>query len=99
LLNLNNPLPNKKFRRIWWNHYRLTSDTVYEGLARLAQSAERKTLNLVVVGSSPTLGATSVVRATLGMLTYPSLALLAQLVARGSDKAKVIGSSPVESNE
>ncbi len=27
-----------------------------------------------------------------------SLALLAQLVARGSDKAKVIGSSPVESN-
>ncbi len=26
-----------------------------------------------------------------------SLALLAQLVARGSDKAKVIGSSPVES--
>ena len=27
-----------------------------------------------------------------------STALLAQLVARGSDKAKVIGSSPVESN-
>ena len=26
-------------------------------------------------------------------------ALLAQLVARGSDKAKVIGSSPVESNK
>ena len=27
------------------------------------------------------------------------IALLAQLVARGSDKAKVIGSSPVESND
>ena len=30
-----------------------------ESMARLAQSAERKALNLVVVGSSPTLGASS----------------------------------------
>ena len=29
----------------------------YIGTARLAQSAERKALNLVVVGSSPTVGA------------------------------------------
>ena len=36
----------------------IQSILVYEqGVARLAQSAERKTLNLVVVGSSPTVGA------------------------------------------
>ena len=33
------------------------ADCVISHQARLAQSAERKTLNLVVVGSSPTLGA------------------------------------------
>ena len=39
-------------------------------LARLAQSAERKTLNLVVVGSSPTLGASlRLHEPLLGMLT------------------------------
>jgi hypothetical protein len=32
------------------------------------------------------------------MAPQNTIALLAQLVARGSDKAKVIGSSPVESN-
>ena len=31
-------------------------DSRYRNIARLAQSAERKTLNLVVVGSSPTVG-------------------------------------------
>ena len=52
----------------------LTTFGTHEGLARLAQSAERKTLNLVVVGSSPTLGAAryrTVVRATIGLLTFP----------------------------
>ena len=33
-----------------------------ESTARLAQSAERKALNLVVVGSSPTVGVALVVR-------------------------------------
>ena len=69
--------------------------------ARLAQSAERKTLNLVVVGSSPTLGEKNKNCALTEHTWYSSItcefALLAQLVARGSDKAKVIGSSPVES--
>ena len=36
------------------------------GVARLAQSAERKALNLVVVGSSPCLGA-SIIGRTTGM--------------------------------
>ena len=34
----------------------VTPEVQAAGHARLAQSAERKTLNLVVVGSSPTLG-------------------------------------------
>ena len=33
-----------------------THHTVLQTLARLAQSVERKALNLVVVGSSPTVG-------------------------------------------
>ena len=36
-------------------------------------------------------------RSLIGYTFYPSTALVAQLVARRSDKAKVIGSSPVES--
>ena len=75
---------------------------LYNDIARLAQSAERKTLNLVVVGSSPTLGEKKkfpLMEHTWYSSITCEFALLAQLVARGSDKAKVIGSSPVESNK
>ena len=37
-------------------------------MARLAQSVERKALNLVVVGSSPTVGAFEMLLPSLGML-------------------------------
>jgi hypothetical protein len=74
--------------------YILVTLHVFHGKARLAQSAERKTLNLVVVGSSPTLGEKGGKKRN----SISEFALLAQLVARGSDKAKVIGSSPVESS-
>ena len=48
--------------------------------SRLAQLVERKTLNLVVEGSSPSVGTPS--------------ALVAQLVEHGSNKPRVGGSSP-----
>ena len=51
--------------------------------SRLAQLVERKTLNLVVVGSSPTVG---------------KLAPVAQLAARRSHNPKVAGSIPAGSN-
>ena len=76
-------------------------------LSRLAQLVERKTLNLVVVGSSPTVG-------VLFAFFWPQLfffsdnaqladqvthrsAPVAQLAARGSHNPKVAGSIPVES--
>ena len=41
-----------------------TSHPLKQVKARLAQSAERKTLNLVVVGSSPTLGEKKITHGT-----------------------------------
>ena len=39
-----------------WKHSIRANNCIMEQLARLAQSVERKALNLVVVGSSPTVG-------------------------------------------
>ena len=43
----------------WHTMVHVTALLAYFTTARLAQSAERKALNLVVVGSSPTVGALS----------------------------------------
>ena len=83
-------------------------------LARLAQSVERKTLNLVVVGSSPTMGV-SFHRRCVGTFcatqTQPlsnnnfdfvcsnATALLAQWLERAAVNCKVTGSIPVGSEE
>ena len=71
------------------------------GMSRLAQLVERKTLNLVVVGSSPTVGAPFFFspRSTSGnpsapLRPPPESALVAQLVEHGSNKPRVGGSSP-----
>ena len=74
-------------------------------MSRLAQLVERKTLNLVVVGSSPTVGVASFVlvcfvffpdhvlaRAIRGCRVRASLAPVAQLAARRSHNPKVASS-------
>ena len=76
-------------------------------LSRLAQLVERKTLNLVVVGSSPTVGRSGAHGATAARRipdpkvggSNPSgftYAFLAQMVERGTFNAVVAGSSPAE---
>ena len=65
--------------------------------SRLAQLVERKTLNLVVVGSSPTVGATFLGGNVLPVETQsygyrPDLAPVAQLAARRSHNPKVASS-------
>ena len=81
-------------------------------MALVAQMVERKTLNLVVVGSSPTEGAFFLSRYTAknflnrnqklkvqlwNETTTTTTAFVAQLAARGSHNPKVAGSIPVES--
>ena len=74
---------------------------VTRGMSRLAQLVERKTLNLVVVGSSPTVGAYFYFYLILSgwnpsapHWTPVESALVAQLVEHGSNKPRVGGSSP-----
>ena len=57
-------------------------------LARLAQLVERNALNVVVEGSSPSMG-------ELPILGYINFSPLAQLVERSTVNRKVTGSSPV----
>ena len=58
--------------------------------ARLAQSAERKALNLVVVGSSPTVGELSL---SLGTKKLDARARLAQSAESKAFNLVVVGSS------
>ena len=56
-----------------WRHHHLLRTSGESSQARLAQSAERKALNLVVVGSSPTVGVLSVdwwSKAVISVITY-----------------------------
>ena len=62
-------------------------------MSRLAQLVERKTLNLVVVGSSPTVGICSSSASPLYYITS-SCARLAQSVERKTLNLVVVGSSP-----
>ena len=70
--------------------------------SRLAQLVERKTLNLVVVGSSPTVGVFLLTfqlappplnNSTLQTQNTPAIAPVAQLAARGSHNPKVASST------
>ena len=66
-------------------------------MSRLAQLVERKTLNLVVVGSSPTVGVLFLFvllsRGELKFSAHASItAPVAQLAARGSHNPKVASS-------
>ena len=72
-------------------------------MSRLAQLVERKTLNLVVVGSSPTVGEQLFIFGLIFMSTdhYTQTlfaAPVAQLAARGSHNPKVASSILVGSN-
>ena len=72
--------------------------------SRLAQLVERKTLNLVVVGSSPTVGIPFCWAAKVSKLFFPlptslktlptTISRLAQLVERKTLNLVVVGSSP-----
>ena len=71
--------------------------------SRLAQSVERKTFNLVVVGSSPTVGVAccflklhSLIIFSVASFLPPGIALVAQWIAHQTSNLGVAGSNPVE---